>query len=129
MTHVSAFTAIMKDSLPQMTTPQGSYEPVRYSRTTRRSASILMGGGLWSACHAGRQARVRTFLERHLMLLACSSEVDASRRHSSSHGDRSRFVEEARLGQPDRSAVSFVMTAPGTSRCASRRQPGHGVRR
>ena len=30
MTHVSAFTAITKDSLPQMTTPQGSYEPVRY---------------------------------------------------------------------------------------------------
>ena len=30
MTHVSAFTAITKDSLPQMTTPRGSYEPVRY---------------------------------------------------------------------------------------------------
>src|SRR4029450_6889426 len=30
MTHVSTFTAIAKDSLPQMTTPQGSYEPVRY---------------------------------------------------------------------------------------------------
>ena len=45
MTHVSAFTAIAKDSLPQMTTPQGSYEPVRYfpraaSHVPRRSANL-----------------------------------------------------------------------------------------
>ena len=45
MTHVSAFTAIAKDSLPQMTTPQGSYEPSCISRTRRRSASIPMAGG------------------------------------------------------------------------------------
>jgi hypothetical protein len=50
MTHVSAFTAITKDSLPQMTIRRAATSPYGTSRTTHRSASIPKAAGSSSAC-------------------------------------------------------------------------------
>jgi hypothetical protein len=71
MTHVPAFTAITKDSLPQMTTPQGSYEPVRYF-PDQVPIGIHPDGRWIVVCLLTQDARreLRTFLERHLMFLA-----------------------------------------------------------
>jgi hypothetical protein len=71
MTHVSAFTAIAKDSLPQMTTPQGSYEPVRYF-SDQAPIGIHPDGRWILICLLTQDAKreLRTFLERHLMFLA-----------------------------------------------------------
>ena len=76
MTHVSAFTAIPKDSLPQMTTPQGSYEPVRYFPD--QAPIGLHPDGRWIlVCLLTQDARreLRSFLEQHLMFLAELAEL------------------------------------------------------
>jgi hypothetical protein len=71
MTHVSAFTAITKDSLPRMTTLQGSYEPVRYF-PDQVPIGIHPDGRWILVCLLTQDAKreLRTFLERHLMFLA-----------------------------------------------------------
>ena len=71
MTHVSAFTAITKDSLPQIATPQGSYEPVRYF-PDQVPIGIHPDRRWIVVCLLTQDARreLRTFLERHLMFLA-----------------------------------------------------------
>jgi len=71
MTHVSAFTAITKAALPQLTTPQGSYEPVRYFPD--QAPIGLYPDGRWIlVCLLTQDARreLRSFLERHLLFLA-----------------------------------------------------------
>ena len=98
MTHVSAFTAITKDSLPQMTTPQGSYEPVRYF-PDQAPIGIHPDGRWIVVCLLTQDARreLRTFLERHLMFLAALPTwtlrvvIPA---HMTAYG--MRFVDEAR---------------------------------
>ncbi len=71
MTHVSAFTAIATDSLPQMTPPQGSYEPVRYF-PDQAPIGIHPDGRWILICLLTQDARrgLQTFLERHLVFLA-----------------------------------------------------------
>ena len=71
MTHVSAFTRIAKDSLPQMTTTQASYEPVRYF-PDQAPIGIHPDGRWILICLLTQDAKreLRTFLERHLMFLA-----------------------------------------------------------
>ena len=98
MTHVSAFTAVTKDSLPQMTTPQGSYEPVRYF-PDQVPIGIHPDGRWILVCLLTQEAKreLRTFLERHLMFLAALPTwtirvvIPA---HMTAHG--MRFVDEAR---------------------------------
>lgn len=69
MTHVSTLTAITKESLPQVTTPQGSYEPVRYF-PDQAPLGIHPDGRWIVICLLTQDAELRTFLERHLMFLA-----------------------------------------------------------
>jgi hypothetical protein len=98
MTHVSAFTAIPKDSLPQTTTPQGSYEPVRYF-PDQVPIGIHPDGRWILVCLLTQDAKreLRTFLERHLMFLTALPTwtlrvvIPA---HMTAHG--MRFVDEAR---------------------------------
>ena len=100
MTHVSAFTAITKDSLLQMTTPQGSYEPVRYF-PDQVPIGIHPDGRWILVCLLTQDAKreLRTFLERHLTFLAALPAwtlrvvIPA---HMTDHG--MRFVDEARRG-------------------------------
>lgn len=112
MTHVSAFTAITKESLPQMTTPQGSYEPVRYF-PDHAPIGIHPEGRWIVVCLLTQDAKreLRTFLERHLMLLAGLPTWTlrvAIPAHMATHGRR--LVEEARHG------LGYVLTGGGQLR-------------
>jgi len=87
MTHVSAFTAITKDSLPQMTTPQGSYEPVRYF-PDQVPIGIHPDGPVDCGlpADAGRQARVADLPRAAPHVPRRSADLDAPRRHPCPHG-------------------------------------------
>jgi hypothetical protein len=131
MTHVSAFTAITKDSLPQMTTPQGSYEPVRYF-PDQVPIGIHPEGRWIVVCLLTQDARreLRTFLERHLMFLAALPTwtlrviIPA---HMTAYG--MRFVDAARRGLRWRFDGQFRDDLLVLRNSKSRWQPGRCVRR
>ena len=87
MTHVSVFTSISRRPLPQMTTPQGSYEPVRYFPD---HAPIGIHPR-WPVdrrlpADAGRQAGVADFPRAASHVPRWSLDLDAPRRHPGAHG-------------------------------------------
>ena len=87
MTHVSAFTAITKHALPQVTTPQGSYEPVRYS-LDQVPIGLHPDARSMVVCLLTQDAAARIAdLPRTAPHVARRpANVDAARRHPCPHG-------------------------------------------
>ncbi len=100
MAHVSTLADVKPEALPQMASPQSSVEPVRYF-PDHVPIGIHPEGGWILVCLLTQDPKreLRTFLERHLMLVAGLRQWTirvAIPAHMATYARR--LVEEARLG-------------------------------